>query len=122
MVAGHQGNVESGRMTRLGTEFCVMMLAQVPEGKLNGLNEALKKIEGTDRILLGIINNILSLGLTIVTHKTSPSALKSEKTRQRVVNLHGADQIGTLNKITEYFEKNNINIDDMATFSGTQVF
>lgn len=47
MVLSHQGNVESGRMTKLGGDFCVMMLVQVPEGKLSLLSESLKKIEGS---------------------------------------------------------------------------
>jgi len=106
VVTGHQANVESGRMTRLGSEFCVMMLVQVPDTKVTPLNDALKKIEG----------------LTIIAHKTTPAPPKSEKTRQRVVKLTGADQIGTLNKISEYFEKNSINIDDMATFSDQAPF
>jgi len=106
VVTSHQGNVESGRMTRLGGEFCVMMLVQVPDGKLTPLDDALKRIEG----------------LTISTHKTTPTPPKPEKTRQRLVKLTGADSIGILNSICQYFEQNSINVEDMATFSDQAPF
>lgn len=45
-VTKNGGNIESGRMTKLGSEFCVMMLVTAPPSTEAKLSEALKKIEG----------------------------------------------------------------------------
>lgn len=60
-------------------------------------------------------------GVDVSLKKTQnpASATKSQhSTRQRVVKLSGTDQPGILNAITEYFAKNNINVDDMHTYPG----
>jgi len=114
-VTKNGGNIESGRMTKLGREFCVMMLVTVPGKESDKLSSALKSIEG----------------ITVSLTKTQPTAVPrpaAAGTRQRVVKLAGTDQPGILHAITAYFAKNNINVDDMITypeaapFSSTPLF
>jgi glycine cleavage system transcriptional repressor len=110
VVTKNGGNIESGRMTKLGGEFCVMMLVTVPPSSEARLSDALRKIEG------------MSVGLK----KTQPASSSSPKSavgvRQRVVKLSGTDQPGILNGITEYFAKNNITVDDMITYPESAPF
>ena len=68
----------------------------------------------------------IQTGLSISTHKTDVKAGGGgggggERARQRVIKLSGSDAVGILSKISEYFEKNGINVEDMTTESGMRV-
>lgn len=45
-VHKNEGNVTSGRMTKLGGDFCVMMLVTVAPSAEEKLSQALKIMEG----------------------------------------------------------------------------
>eukprot|EP01098_Paradermamoeba_levis_P006958 TRINITY_DN2887_c0_g1_i1.p1 TRINITY_DN2887_c0_g1~~TRINITY_DN2887_c0_g1_i1.p1 ORF type:complete len:141 (-),score=49.06 TRINITY_DN2887_c0_g1_i1:89-511(-) len=98
-------------MTKLGGEFCIMMLTTVPAPQEQGLGRELKAVEGMD----------------ITIHKTVPTPTKGFQ-KQRVLKLSGSDHPGILNALCEYFARDGINIDDMTTntvpapFSGQPLF
>ena len=109
IITNHGGNVEESRMTRLGTDFAIIMLVSIKKNGYESLEVALQSIDG----------------LTIITKPTSG---KINKGIQYQIDLSGADNEGIVNVLSKYLAKKTINILDMETYisnapvTGTPLF
>ena len=72
IITNHGGNVEESRMTRLGSDFAIIMLVSIEKNGYESLEVALQAIDG----------------LTIITKPTSG---KINKGIQYQIDLSGAD-------------------------------
>ncbi len=111
VISHHGGNVEDSRMTRLGSDFAMLLLVSVPNDWVESLSVALQSIDG----------------LTISTKSTKLSENKP-LTVTHSIHLSGADHEGIVHKVTDFFAEHHINIEEMETstsnapVSGTILF
>ena len=110
VITSHGGNVEESRMSRLGSDFAIIMLVTVAPNWEESLEVALKSITE----------------LTITTKPTK--LLQVGDGRQFSINLNGADNEGIVKVLSKYLAKKSINILEMETHisqapvSGTPLF
>ena len=110
VITSHGGNVEESRMSRLGSDFAIIMLVTVAPDWEESLEVALKSI-------------------TELTITTKPTKLPQVGDgRQFSINLNGADNEGIVKVLSKYLAKKSINILEMEThisqapISGTPLF
>ena len=110
IITNHGGNVEESKMTRLGSDFAIIMLVAVKQDWADGsLEIALQAIDG----------------LTIITKSTNK---KTSTGTQYQIDLSGADNEGIVNVLSKYLVNKTINILDMETYisnapiTGTPLF
>lgn len=97
VITSHGGNVEESRMSRLGSEFAIIMIVSVSPDWEESLKVTLKSISK----------------LTIITKPT-----KTKKTRENIkcnIYLSGADNEGIVDVLSKYLAGKSINILEMQT-------
>ena len=110
VITSHGGNVEESRMSRLGSDFAIIMLVTVAPDWEESLELAL--------------NTITELTIT-----TKPTKLPQVSDgRQFRIDLSGADNEGIVKVLSKYLAEKSINILEMETHtsqapvSGTPLF
>ena len=110
VITSHGGNVEESRMSRLGSDFAIIMLVTVAPDWEESLEVALKSITE----------------LTITTKPTNLS--QAGDGRQFRIDLSGADNEGIVKVLSKYLVEKSINILEMEThisnapITGTPLF
>ena len=97
VITSHGGNVEESRMTRLGSDFAIIMLVSVAPDWVESLIVALQAINE----------------LTIITKPTKTQ--EAEKGKQFQIDLTGADNEGIVKVLSKYLAGESINILEMKT-------
>ncbi|SVC00613.1 uncharacterized protein METZ01_LOCUS253467 [marine metagenome] len=110
IITKHGGNIEESRMTRLESDFTIIMLVKVdPKWK-----------ESLVVVLQGIKD------LIITTKSTEFNTVISSENYQ--ISLNGADNEGIVNVLSKYLTEKSMNILDMETYisnapiTGTPLF
>ena len=110
IITTHGGNVEESRMSRLGSDFAIIMLVSVSTDWEESLEVALQSI-----------NN-----LTISTKLTQIQEIGDNKKYK--IDLNGADNEGIVKVLSKYLAEKSINVLEMEThishapISGTPLF
>ena len=111
VITSHGGNIKESRMTKLGTEFTMMVLVSVSKDWGESLSVAL--------------NGIKELDISI---KETFHFELDTNTPQCKIHLSGADNEGLVHKVAEILSNKGINIEEMVTntenapVSGTTLF
>lgn len=115
LLVARGGNVEISRMTRLGGEFAILMLAAVPTDQVVGLETDLGRL--TER------------GYKVATTQARPSAADAHPEWPRFrIEVQGADHEGIIQEVARYLSHRGINIESMdsdtapAPISGVPLF
>lgn len=110
IITKHGGNIEESRMTRLESDFTIIMLVKVDP----------KWEESLVVVLQGIKD------LIITTKSTEFNTVISSENYQ--ISLNGADNEGIVNVLSKYLTEKSMNILDMETYisnapiTGTPLF
>ena len=110
VITSHGGNVEESRMSRMGSDFAIIMLVSVTQDWVESLELALQSIND----------------LAITTKRTATQ--EPSETRKYQIDLSGADNEGIIKVLSKYFSEKSINIIEMDTHisqapvSGTPLF
>ena len=110
IITKHGGNIEESRMTRLESDFTIIMLVKVDP----------KWEESLVVVLQGIKD------LIITTKSTEFNTVISSENCQ--ISLNGADNEGIVNVLSKYLTEKSMNILDMETYisnapiTGTPLF
>jgi len=96
-ITSHGGNIEKSRMTRLGSDFTIIMLVTVDPKWEESLVVALQAIKE----------------LSITTKGTEPNTVIAGENCQ--ISLNGADNEGIVKVLSKYLEEKSINIIEMDT-------
>lgn len=96
-------NISDSRMTVLGGEFAVLILAQGHWNTLAKLENALPELQQ-------------ELGLTIISKRTE-GRTQTSNLLPYMVEVVSMDHPGIVNQLAEFFSERNINIEDMMTTS-----
>ena len=96
-ITSHGGNIEKSRMTRLGSDFTIIMLVTVDPKWEESLVVALQAIKE----------------LSITTKGTEPNTIIAGENCQ--ISLSGADNEGIVKVLSKYLEEKSINIIEMDT-------
>ena len=105
IITSHGGNIEKSRMTRLGSDFTIIMLVTVDPKWEESLVVDLKAIKA----------------LSITTKGTEPNTViavencKDNKGENCQISLSGADNEGIVKVLSKYMEEKSINIIEMDT-------
>ena len=97
VITSHGGNIEKSRMTRLGSDFTIIMLVMVDSKWEESLVVALQAIKE----------------LSITTKGTEPNTVIAGENCQ--ISLSGADNEGIVKVLSKYLEEKSINIIEMDT-------
>ena len=97
VITSHGGNIEKSRMTRLGSDFTIIMLVTVDPKWEESLVVALQAIKE----------------LSITTKGTEPNTVIPGENCQ--ILLSGADNQGIVKVLSKYLEEKSINIIEMDT-------
>ena len=97
VITSHGGNIEKSRMTRLGSDFTIIMLVTVDPKWEESLVVALQAIKE----------------LSITTKGTEPNTVIAGENCQ--ISLSGADNEGIVKVLSKYLEEKSINIIEMDT-------
>ena len=104
-ITSHGGNIEKSRMTRLGSDFTIIMLVTVDPKWEESLVVALQAIKE----------------LSITTKGTEPNTVIAGENCQDTagencqISLSGADNEGIVKVLSKYLEEKSINIIEMDT-------
>ena len=104
-ITSHGGNIEKSRMTRLGSDFTIIMLVTVDSKWEESLLVALQTIKE----------------LSITTKGTEPNTVITGENSQDTVgenyqiSLNGADNEGIVKVLSKYLKEKSINIIEMNT-------
>ena len=110
IITTHGGNVEESRMSRLGSDFAIIMLVSVSTDWEESLEVALQSIND----------------LTISTKLTQIQEIGDNKKYK--IDLNGADNEGIVKVLSKYLAEKSINVLKMEThishapISGTPLF
>ena len=110
IITTHGGNVEESRMSRLGSDFAIIMLVSVSTDWEESLEVALQSIND----------------LTISTKLTQIQEIGDNKKYQ--IDLNGDDNEGIVKVLSKYLAEKSINVLEMEThishapISGTPLF
>ena len=110
IITTHGGNVEESRMSRLGSDFAIIMLVSVSTDWEESLEVALQSIND----------------LTISTKLTQIQETGDNKKYK--IGLNGADNEGIVKVLSKYLAEKSINVLEMEThishapISGTPLF
>ena len=105
VITSHGGNIEKSRMTRLGSDFTIIMLVMVNSKWKESLVVALQAIKE----------------LSITTKGTEPNTVITGKTYHVTtgencqISLSGADNEGIVKVLSKYLAGKSINILEMET-------
>ena len=104
-ITSHGGNIEKSRMSRLGSDFTIIMLVTVEHKWEESLVVAVQAIKE----------------LSITTKSTEPNTIKEGETCNDTIgetcqiSLSGADNEGIVKVLSKYLEEKSINIIEMDT-------
>ena len=110
IITTHGGNVEESRMSRLGSDFAIIMLVSVSTDWEESIEVALQSIND----------------LTISTKLTQIQEIGDNKKYK--IGLNGADNEGIVKVLSKYLAEKSINVLEMEThishapISGTPLF
>ena len=110
VITNHGGNVEESRMSRIGSDFAIIMLVSVTPEWMESLEVALQSIKE----------------LTIISKLTKRQEAKEDIRCQ--IDLSGADNEGIVKVLSKYLAGKSINILEMQTYisnapvAGTPLF
>ena len=97
IITSHGGNVEASRMSRIGSDFAIIMLVSVDPDWVESLEVALQSINE----------------LTIISKPTK--AKEGVEDAQCQIDLSGADNEGIVKILSKYLAGKSINILEMQT-------
>ena len=97
VITSHGGNVEESRMSRLGSDFAIIMLVSVVPDWVESLEVALQSIDE----------------LTIISKPTK--MVEERDGLQFQIDLNGADNEGIVKVLSKYLAGKSINILEMET-------
>jgi glycine cleavage system transcriptional repressor len=96
------GNIETSRMARLGGEFAVLLLVDLPPGKNEELQQSMTELT--------------TLGYKVTTTPTDFSYSQSHAGWLPFrIEVHGADHEGIVHRIAHTLAQKGINIESMET-------
>ena len=110
VITSHGGNIEESRMSRLGSDFAIIMLVSVTQDWVESLKIALQSINE----------------LTIICKSTKTKEIKEGLKYE--ISLSCADNEGIVKVLSKYLAEKSINIVEMETYisqasvSGTPLF
>jgi len=113
-VTDVRGNVGDSQAARLGSNFSLMMLVEIPESQIEVLKESLK--------------NMQDMNATIHEATVDAAARTPQIAYSGKFKLSGADHPGIVNKVTTILTQNGLSIDKMETsesiapYGGTMLF
>jgi glycine cleavage system transcriptional repressor len=109
------GNVETGRMARLGGEFAILMLVSVPSKGLDKLDK--------------VVNDLTARRFKVTAVKTERTYAETHPGwLPRQIEVRGADHEGIIHQVARYLSQRGISIESMDTetvrapISGTPLF
>ena len=105
IINSHGGNIAKSRMTRLGSDFTIIMLVMVDPKWEESLVLALQAIKE-----LFITTKVTESNTVIVDKDCKDTADENYQ-----ILLSGADNEGIVKVLSKYLEKNSINIIEMDT-------
>lgn len=114
VLVKHNSNIESSRMAHLGGEFAMLVLATVPD-------QSLTEIEAN-------FQELRAEGYQISLIRTEEDSKKYADWISYHIEVTGADHEGIIHEISHHLANQNINIENMDTFtspapmSGTPLF
>ena len=97
IIISYGGNIEESKMTRLGSDFVMIILISIEEITQESLIKSIQKIKG----------------LSISAKKTDSKAVITDEHCQ--ITLNGADNEGIVNVLSKYLANRAMNILDMET-------
>lgn len=97
------GNVGASQATKLGKYFSLMMLVEVPESAVQGLEESLQSLED------------LSTSVCVAKDDDDTTASMDTIGYRGALSLEGADHPGIVHKVTKILSSNGLNIDSLET-------
>ena len=96
------GNIETSRMAKLGGAFAILMLVSLPNGQLEGLDEALEPLTAQ--------------GYKFTVSQTEPTQGESHTGWSPYqIEVIGADHEGIIHQVARALAQRGINIDSMDT-------
>ena len=97
IVVSNNANIEESRMIRLGSEFSIIMMVQIPQEFSDNLAKDLESIDG------------------IKFYLTETKKLPSLDSASHIMYLTGGDTEGIVHKMTDVFTAMDINIIEIIT-------
>jgi len=98
IIGNHNGNIETSKMIRLEKEFAVLILIDIKNDQINGLNDSLSVIK--------------NLSINIIETKTNQTPTYENKFH---LYINGADNEGIIYKFSNYLSKRDMNIEEINT-------
>jgi glycine cleavage system transcriptional repressor len=96
------GNVETSRMSRLGGEFAILLLASIPADGLEGLE--------------AVVRNLTTQGFNLTTCTTEKTYAEAHSGwRSYRIEVQGADHEGIIHEIAQTLSRQGISIESMET-------
>ena len=114
-IATHEGNIEMSRMARLGGEFAMLALINIPEEKIPGLEETLDGLEKE-----GLIARVRRTNRGVEDPHEGVNAYQ--------LRVSGADHPGIVHKVAHALATRNVNIETVdskvseAPWTGAPLF
>ena len=105
-ITSHGGNIEKSRMTRLGSDFTIIMLVTVDPKWEESLVVALQTIQELSITTKGTEAN------TVIAGENCKNNTAGENCQ---ISLSGADNEGIVKVLSKYLEEKSINIIEMDT-------
>jgi len=108
------GNIEDSRMSVLGGEFALMMLASGSPSAVDNIERDLAPLQS-------------KLALTIIAKRTEPRTAQAAG-RPYSVNVVAMDHPGIVHQVSQFFSNKHINVEEMDTnayaapHTGTRMF
>ena len=102
-ITSHGGNIEKSRMTRLGSDFTIIMLVMVDPTWEESLVVALQAIKDLSITTKGTESNTVIAGENVIASENGQ------------ISLSGADNEGIVKVLSKYLEEKSINIVEMDT-------
>lgn len=98
------GNVGASQATRLGDYFSLMMLVEVPEAAVEGLEKNLQAMKD------------LSASVCVAKDSSNSTAASLDTIGYKgALTLEGADNPGIVHRVTKILSSNGLNIDSLET-------
>lgn len=106
-IAAADGNWLESRMAQLAGQCAGVLLAEVPEAKVEALGASLRELEGQ--------------GLTVAVARSQPTPAGG-RYRSLELDLIGQDHPGIVRDITELLARHGVNIEELTTHISTASF
>jgi len=101
VLLGLGGNVDTGRMARLGGEFAIIMLVSLPDERGADIESAFE--------------HLAAQGYRVTAARAKRAAAEQQQTRPYRVELEGADHEGIVHEIALGLSQRGINIESAET-------